>query len=148
MSKACRQSESQLRYYIQHTNKLLHPNYNSYHSFVVGGEYVPATCIPLYTSAILVPYRNRTAQLAIFLNYMHHFLQNQRLHYRIFIVEQNDNLPFNRAKLLNYGAKVAIQSGIECLILHDVDLIPLNTGNMYACSRRPRHMSSSIDVFR
>lgn len=79
---------------------------------------------------------------------MHSFLQKQNLTYRIFIVEQNDTLPFNRAKMLNYGAKVAIDFGIKCLILHDVDLLPINHGNLYACSRKPRHMSSNIDVFR
>lgn len=121
---------------------------NRFISFVTGGEYIPDSCIPLYKTAILVPYRNRSTQLSIFLSYMHKFLQNQKLHYRIFIITQNDNLPFNRAKLLNYGAKVAMQLGIDCLILHDVDLLPLNTGNIYACSKRPRHMSSSIDIFR
>lgn len=79
---------------------------------------------------------------------MHGFLQQQNLSYRIFIVEQNDILPFNRAKMLNYGAKVAIDLGMKCLVLHDVDLLPMNSGNLYACSKRPRHMSSSIDVFR
>lgn len=115
---------------------------------VSGGEYMPKNCIPLYKSAIIIPYRNRTSQLRIFLNYMHKYLQAQNLHYRIFVIDQNDNLPFNRARMLNYGAKVAISLGINCLILHDVDLLPINTGNLYACSKRPRHMSSSIDVFR
>lgn len=98
--------------------------------------------------AVVVPYRNRTRQLSIFLKYMHVFLQNQNISYRIIIADQNDTLPFNRGKMLNYGAKVAMDMGIECLILHDVDLLPVNTGNIYACSKRPRHMSSSIDVFR
>lgn len=79
---------------------------------------------------------------------MHGYLQRQNLSYRIFVVEQSDNLPFNRAKMLNYGAKIAIDSGMKCLILHDVDLLPVNSGNLYACSRKPRHMSCSIDVFR
>jgi hypothetical protein len=35
-----------------------------------------------------------------------------------------------------------------CLILHDVDLMPMNLGNVYACSPKPRHMSSSLDEFR
>lgn len=79
---------------------------------------------------------------------MHHFLQKQNLHYRIFVVDQNDTLPFNRAKMLNYGSKIAMALGMECLILHDVDLLPVNSGNIYACGRKPRHMSSSIDIFR
>lgn len=79
---------------------------------------------------------------------MHPFLQKQQLHYRIFIVDQNDTLPFNRAKMLNYGAKLAIKLKYDCLVLHDVDLIPINTGNIYGCTKMPRHMSSSLDTFR
>lgn len=79
---------------------------------------------------------------------MHPFLQKQLLHYRIFIVDQNDTLPFNRAKMINFGARLAIEHNFDCLILHDVDLIPINTGNIYACSKKPRHMSSSLDTFR
>ncbi|KAF7267943.1 hypothetical protein GWI33_018887 [Rhynchophorus ferrugineus] len=47
-----------------------------------------------------------------------------------FTVEQNNTLPFNRAEMMNYGAKIAIES------------------NIYGCSHRPRHMSSSLDTFR
>nr|CAI5819656.1 unnamed protein product [Callosobruchus analis] len=113
-----------------------------------GGEYKPKDCVPLIKTALIVPYRNRATHLKIFLNYMHHFLQNQRIHYQILIVDQNDTLPFNRAKMLNYGAKVAIEMDYSCLILHDVDLIPISTGNIYGCSKMPRHMSSSVDTFR
>ncbi|KAK9891359.1 hypothetical protein WA026_014599 [Henosepilachna vigintioctopunctata] len=114
---------------------------------ISGGEHKPE-CDHLPSSSIIIPYRNRTEQLGIFVNYMHHFLQKQRLHYRIFIVDQNNTNLFNRAKLLNIGAKVAIDNGYPCLILHDIDLIPLHYGNIYACSKVPRHMSSSLDTFR
>ncbi|KAJ3660575.1 hypothetical protein Zmor_005017 [Zophobas morio] len=113
-----------------------------------GGEYIPRTCNPLLKVAVIVPYRNRSQQLDVFLNYMHNFLQKQLIVYRIFVVNQTDNLPFNRAKMLNYGAKVAMDMDFPCLILHDVDLLPLNSGNIYSCSKKPRHMSSSLDTFR
>lgn len=32
--------------------------------------------------------------------------------------------------------------------MQDVDLMPLNLGNIYACTTRPRHMSASVDTFR
>lgn len=32
--------------------------------------------------------------------------------------------------------------------MQDIDLMPLNLGNIYACTSRPRHMSSSLDSFR
>lgn len=79
---------------------------------------------------------------------MHYFLQQQSIQYRIFIVEQNNSLPFNRAHLLNVGAYEAMKLGYNCLILHDVDLLPLTLGNLYACSKFPRHMSSCLDTFR
>ncbi|KAJ8922093.1 hypothetical protein NQ315_004025 [Exocentrus adspersus] len=120
----------------------------SFQQPLAGGEFKPKQCTASINAAIIVPYRNRTRQLNIFLNYMHHFLQKQNIHYRIFIVDQNDTLPFNRAKMLNYGAKLAISLKYDCLILHDVDLLPLNTGNIYGCTKCPRHMSSSLDTFR
>lgn len=114
----------------------------------LGGEFIPDDCIALEKTAIIVPYRNRSYHLNIFVKYMHWFLQKQKLHYRIFVVNQNDSLPFNRAKMINYGAKMSIRLQYHCLILHDVDLIPINTRNIYACSKLPRHMSSSLDTFR
>ncbi|KAL1497182.1 hypothetical protein ABEB36_008181 [Hypothenemus hampei] len=113
-----------------------------------GGEFKPFDCIPLIKTALVIPYRNRIEQLNIFVNYMHQFLQRQNIHYRIIVVEQNDTLPFNRAKMLNFGAKLAMDLNYSCLILHDVDLIPLATGNLYGCLSKPRHMSSSLDTFR
>ncbi|KAJ8982088.1 hypothetical protein NQ317_011086 [Molorchus minor] len=115
---------------------------------ILGGEYDPEECKALIKTALIIPYKNRSEELNIFLNYMHHFLQNQKIHYRIFVVEQNNTLPFNRAEMLNFGARLAITLQYDCLILHDVDLIPLNTGNIYGCAKLPRHMSSSLDTFR
>lgn len=58
--------------------------------FILGGEYTPKDCKPLFKVAILIPYRNRDEQLKIFLNYAHNFLQKQNIHYRIFVIEQKD----------------------------------------------------------
>lgn len=79
---------------------------------------------------------------------MHTFLRRQQIHYRIYIIEQLDALPFNRAKLMNVGAKLAMRAGFPCLVLHDVDLLPLRPANLYACTQNPRHLSSSINKFR
>ncbi|XP_049875176.1 beta-1,4-galactosyltransferase 1-like [Pectinophora gossypiella] len=118
------------------------------HKIKEGGEYAPVECKPKYSTAIIVPYRDRAEQLRGFLVYMHTFLHYQRIHYRIYVVEQIDTKPFNRAKLLNIGAKAAIKAGFPCLILHDVDLLPLRPANLYMCTKQPRHMSSSINKFR
>lgn len=114
----------------------------------LGGEYAPDHCKPLYSAAIIIPYRKREEQLKMFITYMHNFLRKQNIHYRIFIVQQDDEKPFNRAKLFNIGAVTALKYGFPCLILHDVDLMPMRVGNIYACTKQPRHMCSSLDIFR
>jgi hypothetical protein len=63
------------------------------------------------------------------------------------VVEQSDTAPFNRAKLMNIGAKIAVEKlGLKygpiksqhylCLIFHDIDMIPLNISIPYNCTER------------
>ncbi|CAG9583289.1 unnamed protein product [Danaus chrysippus] len=118
------------------------------HRIKDGGEYVPVECRPSLSTAIIIPYRDRAEQLRAFLVYMHMFLRRQFIHYRIYVVEQVDNKPFNTAKLMNIGAVAAIRAGFPCLVLHNVDLLPLRPANLYACTKLPRHLSSSINKFR
>ncbi|CAD6996219.1 beta-1,4-N-acetylgalactosaminyltransferase bre-4 [Ceratitis capitata] len=113
-----------------------------------GGEYFPEDCSARFSTAIIVPYRKREEQLHAFLIYMHNYLRQQRIHYRIFLVEQYDHKPFNRAKLFNIGSNIAAEFEFPCLILHDVDLLPMNLGQIYACTQKPRHMCSALDIFR
>ncbi|XP_055846874.1 beta-1,4-N-acetylgalactosaminyltransferase bre-4 [Episyrphus balteatus] len=113
-----------------------------------GGEFYPKDCRARFSTAIIVPYRQRQWQLNKFLVYMHNFLEKQQIHYRIFLVEQHDDKPFNRAKLLNIGAEIALGYEFPCLIFHDVDILPSNLGQLYACSSSPRHMCSNLDIFR
>lgn len=113
-----------------------------------GGEYIPPNCVPKFSTAVIVVYRQRETQLKAFLTYIHNFLRKQQIHYRIFIIEQFDQKPFNRAMLFNIGAIHALHHDFPCLILHDVDLMPMNLGNLYACTKQPRHMCSSLDKFR
>jgi hypothetical protein len=114
----------------------------------MGGEYFPSSCAPSFSTAILVVYRNREQHLKSFLAYMHNYLRAQQIHYRIFVVEQYDSKPFNRAKLFNIGAHYAMKLDFPCLVLHDVDLMPISLGQLYGCTVKPRHMCSSLDQFR
>lgn len=113
-----------------------------------GGEYWPPDCRPLFSTAIVVPYRQREEQLNTFLIYLHNFLRQQRIHYRIILVEQFDQRPFNRAKMFNIGFVYARRLGFPCVVMQDVDLMPIRLGQLYACSRRPRHMCAALDEFR
>lgn len=113
-----------------------------------GGEFIPFNCKTKFSTAILIPYRRRPKQFIMFLTYIHNFLRQQNIHYRIFVIEQADDKPFNRAKLFNVGAKYATEENFPCLIFHDVDLFPMKLGNLYACTKQPRHLAVNMDKHR
>ncbi|XP_038212141.1 beta-1,4-N-acetylgalactosaminyltransferase bre-4-like [Zerene cesonia] len=117
-------------------------------SGIANGSFVPEECHPLFSVAILVTYRNRQSQLDVFIPFIHNFLKKQKIHYKVYIIEQQDDKPFNKGLLYNIGAKQAIADKFPCLIHHDVDLLPLNAANLYVCLQQPRHMSAIIDKFR
>ncbi|XP_028409000.1 beta-1,4-galactosyltransferase 1-like isoform X2 [Dendronephthya gigantea] len=112
-----------------------------------GGASRPKTCQSLSKVAIIIPYRNRYQQLKIFLRHLHPILKRQLLDYRIIVVEQNGDTPFNRAMLFNIGYKEALKlHDFQCFVFHDVDLIPEDDRNSYGCPSRPRHLSVAVDT--
>ncbi|RWS08045.1 beta-1:4-N-acetylgalactosaminyltransferase bre-4-like protein, partial [Dinothrombium tinctorium] len=115
-----------------------------------GGTHTPSHCRPNFNVAIIVAYRDRPSQLNLFLQHMHPFLNGQLISYTIFIIEQNEKHLFNRGKLFNIGFKEALKrdDSFCCFIFHDIDLLPENQHNIYACSSQPRHMSANVDKLR
>ncbi|XP_048763122.1 beta-1,4-N-acetylgalactosaminyltransferase bre-4-like [Ostrea edulis] len=115
---------------------------------VVNGSHRPEKCTARHKVALLIPYRNRARHLRIFLNHMHAFLIKQQLDYGIYIVEIDEDIPFNRGFLFNVGFKEASSDySYDCFIFHDVDLLPQNDHNLYNCPDQPRHLSVAIDKF-
>ncbi|XP_063161754.1 beta-1,4-galactosyltransferase 3-like [Candoia aspera] len=112
-----------------------------------GGCYSPPHCLARYKTAIIVPCRNCEKQLHHFLYYLHPFLQRQQLSYCIYLIHQAGSGPFNRAKLLNVGVREALKDNDwDCLLLHNVDLVPENDYNLYVCDEYyPKHLSTAID---
>lgn len=103
-----------------------------------GGVWKPKDCTPVHHITLIIPYRDRSEQLKKFVLYMHRFLQHQMLHYKIIVVEQKDDLPFNRGKLFNIGFAEALKQGwSQCFIFHDVDLLPESLHNIYGCTQKP-----------
>ena len=92
--------------------------------------------------AIIVPYRDRKSHLDIFVPHMKKYLSDYD--FKIFVIEQGDDKPFNRGKLLNIGAKIAIKEGFDYLALHDVDMLPLN-GVDYSYPDTPIHLVSKLN---
>jgi hypothetical protein len=76
---------------------------------------------------IVVPYRNRLENLRSFVRHMNEFLFN--LPFKILVVEQLDNQPFNRGALLNVGFHLSPES--DYLVFHDVDMLPIDESCSY-----------------
>lgn len=75
--------------------------------------------------AIITPYRNRADHLAQFIPHMNKYLPEEK----IVIVEQGDEKPFNRGKLINVGF-LETDSFYYCF--HDVDHLPISVP--YVCA--------------
>ena len=62
----------------------------------------------------------------------------------LFHFPQTGDTDFNRGMMFNIGYKMAMNltnNFWQCFIFHDVDLLPEDDRNIYACSDNPRHMS-------
>ncbi|KAA0197832.1 hypothetical protein HAZT_HAZT011494 [Hyalella azteca] len=54
---------------------------------------------------------------------------------------------FNRATLMNIGAlESAKLYPYDCLVFHDIDLLPEDDRNLYACREQPLHLSVAVDT--
>lgn len=62
--------------------------------------------------------------------------------YEIFVIEQADDKPFNRGKLLNVGYNYALKSGCDYFVFHDVDMLPKNVD--YSYSDIPLHLATNL----
>jgi len=64
------------------------------------------------------------------------------IEYEIFIIEQSDDKPFNRGKLLNVGYKSACNKGCDYFVFHDVDMLPEKVD--YSYSDKPLHLATHL----
>ena len=89
---------------------------------------------PFEKIALIIPYRSRPEQLRYFLLYNLPVFIRQNLLFKIYLIEQNDNGIFNRAKLHNVGFEIASSElDWDCYFFHDVDLMIENDENIYTC---------------
>ena len=93
--------------------------------------------------SIVVPYRDRAEHLSKFIPHMEKQLADDGIDYEIFVVEQFDDKPFNRAKLLNIGFKES--EGFDYFAFHDVDMLPLDSD--YSYPDGPTHLASEVEQF-
>jgi len=64
------------------------------------------------------------------------------LEHEIFIIEQLDNKPFNRGKLLNIGYSFALEKGCDYFVFHDVDMLPEDVD--YSYTDKPLHLATHL----
>ena len=94
---------------------------------------------------IIVPYRNRKAQLREFSRNIKFYLDGLGIPYHVFVISQDNAKQFNRGALLNIGFKYAEKKLCDYVVFHDVDMIPANVD--YSYSDVPLHMATDFLYF-
>lgn len=101
------------------------------------------SCEEANNLCFVVPYRDREQHLEIFVPEIKHHMQtyHPNINFEIHIIDQNDEKPFNRAKLLNVGYD--LNKAKDCYFcFHDVDLIPEGSCCDYSYASTPTHLSA------
>lgn len=93
--------------------------------------------------SIIVPYRDRESHLEEFIPHMEGSEFLAGIQFEILIVEQEEEKPFNRGKLLNVGAVESPKSTYYCF--HDVDMLPISTD--YSFVSVPTHLAAEAEQF-
>jgi len=101
---------------------------------------MPKEKIQKHKLGVIVPYRDRPNQLKRFTSHMETYLKD--MDYEILIIEQSDDKPFNRGKLLNAGYKYAVDMGCDYFVFHDIDMLPEDVD--YSYSDKPLHLATHL----
>ncbi|XP_038057515.1 beta-1,4-galactosyltransferase 6-like [Patiria miniata] len=118
------------------------------YTFIPGGHWKPNQCIPKWKVAVIIPFRNRSHHLPILLRYLVPMLRRQQLEFGIFTVNQENDLTFNKAMLMNIAFLESLNiSQWDCFVFHDVDHVPLSDMNYYGCANMPRHFLSGDSIW-
>lgn len=92
--------------------------------------------------AVIVPFRERINQLLRFIPHMHSFLSKQNISHEFYVVNQADKYRFNRGYLINVGFLLS-RNHSTYMVMHDVDLLPLNSELSYRFpTNGPFHLSA------
>jgi hypothetical protein len=95
-------------------------------------------------ACFIIPYRDRETHINKFIPHLIQYLKYKQFqNYTIKVIEQADNKPFNRAKLLNIGAVLSEDS--DYFIFHDVDMLPKEADYRY--SQNPTHIATQCSQF-
>ncbi len=92
---------------------------------------------------VVVPYKKRESQLKIFKKEITEYLNSKKIDFELIVVEQADDKPFNRGKLLNIGFDNAKKLGCGYVVFHDIDMLPVKVD--YSYSETPLHLATNFE---
>jgi hypothetical protein len=94
----------------------------------------------MHKLGVIVPYRNRYEHLQEFKKSIVKYLESKNIDFKIIIVEQDNAKLFNRGMLCNIGFIEAQKENCDYIVIHDVDMIPVDVD--YSYSNVPVHLAT------
>lgn len=94
----------------------------------------------MHKLGVIVPYRNRYEHLQEFKKSIVDYLESKKIDFKIIIVEQDNAKLFNRGMLCNIGFIEAQKQKCDYIVIHDVDMIPVDVD--YSYSDTPIHLAT------
>jgi len=94
----------------------------------------------MHKLGVIVPYRNRYEHLQKFKKSLVKYLESKNIDFKIIIVEQDNAKLFNRGMLCNIGFIEAQKENCDYIVIHDVDMIPVDVD--YSYSNVPVHLAT------
>ena len=94
--------------------------------------------------SIIIPYRDRKDSLNALIPVLNQYVSKQVEEFRIFLVEQDDDKPFNKGRLNNIGFTLSNDYDYHCF--SDVDLVPEFSD--YSYPKKPTHLSTHCSQFQ
>lgn len=92
--------------------------------------------------SILIPYRNRAEHLKQFIPHYRKLLP----YADITLIEQADDQPFNRGKLLNIGW-LETREHCDYTSQHDIDMLGIRNRVDYSYPKQPTHLATHVSQF-
>jgi len=159
------QSTRDFKPFDDYTKTEILENHSQFKELQPGGIWMPKLNEPQHVCdhasldeiVFIVPFsESRLDNLKLFLINMHWYLQTveYKFNYRIIVVEQDMKKKslFNKGRLINRAVRYALENikNIDCLVIHDVDLVPsedslqLDQRGDYRCKQMPFHMTNQV----
>lgn len=91
--------------------------------------------------AVIIPFRDREEHLRVLIPALRKRLSGEGIENKIFVINQVDKKPFNRAKLINVGVSLC-GDDYDYYSFHDVDMLPVDC--TYGCPSSPLRPTSKI----